>query len=340
MVRFGVLGTGRIAHDFVSSFKNVNGSEIVSVGSRNKADAQKFAEEHNIPNYGTYDELVSDKHVDVVYIATPHSTHCANTLLALNANKHVLCEKTFAMNTKQAKEMVETAKNKNLFIMEANWMLCFPLIQKTLQMVKEGVIGDVQMLHASLGFNSEGRELDLKMGGGSLLACGIYPITFATVLFGAAPSEIQASGSLAHNGADEQVSITLTYNECRHDGSIKKKIAILSSSFCSWIPSDAVIIGSKGTIRINDLFVCPNKITISVMGRPDNVIEEPFPVNDSKFNFPNSQGLSYEADHVAKCIQGGLKESYLVPTELTLRNMNIIDRVREIIGLKFDEDSC
>jgi predicted dehydrogenase len=331
VVRFGILGCGRIAHDFVCATVGAPNIEIEAVGARSKDTAKQFAEEHNIRTHGDLHELVSNPNVDVIYVGTTQSAHYENTILALNHGKHVLCEKTFAMTYKQAEHMVSLAKEKNLFIMEANWMLCMPAIQQAFDAINNGTIGDVQMVQASLGFNSQGRELDAKLGGGSLLACGVYCVQLASAIFKRDPTTIQATGTVAKGGADGHTSALLTY-----DIDNSNRIAVCSSSFISSIPGDACVIGSNGRVTFNDLFVCPKTITISTS--TEQIITNELPLNKSKFNFPNSEGLVFEALHVADCIRKGLKESPLVPTELTLRSMRILDQIRKIVGVNFEQD--
>lgn len=344
VIRWGIMGTGRISHDFVTAVRNnVSDCSIVAVGSRRAQNAEDFATLHDIDrSYGSYDELVQDSQVDIVYVGTPPSSHYGNVMLALKHGKHVFCEKTFALNEAQAKEMFELARKDKLFLMEANWMVCFPIIQHLVQLLQDGEIGRVNMVQASLGFRADRANapalFDAELGGGSLMACGVYGVMLSSLIFGCDPSHVTAVGSVPRSiGVDEQCSAVLAF-----DQTTTTRIAVLSSSIVSENqPCDAVIIGDRGTIRVHGMFCCPTKMTISVSGEEDRVIHEPLPeVSESQvFNFPNSQGLAYEAQHVVDCLKAGLTTSPLVTPELTQGTMRIMDTIRKQIGLQFNVDN-
>lgn len=349
-VRWGIIGTGQISHDFVTAMahdSSSSSSTVVAVGSRSLDTARLFAERHQIGrHYGSYQDLVDDPEVDIVYVATPPAQHYDNVMLALRHGKHVLCEKSFAMNEAQAREMFECARLNKLFLMEANWMVCFPLIQQLMQVLQDGVIGRVNMLQASIGWRADRDKspalFDVELGGGSLLAGGVYGVMLACLIFGGTPSSVRAVGSISQTDhVDEQCSTVLSYDE----GSGRARIAVLSSSIVSpHQPTEAVIIGEKGTIRLHGLFCCPTKMTISFAShdqsenREEQVFEEPLPENPGPFNLPNSEGLAYEAQHVADCVRSGLTVSPLVTPDLTLAVMRIMDTVRQQIGLHFSVD--
>lgn len=340
-VRWGIIGTGQISHDFVTALLHVTHSTVVAVGSRTLETARLFAERHQIGrHYGSYQDLVDDPEVDIVYVATPHAQHHDNVMLALRHGKHVLCEKSFAMNEAQASEMFECARLNRLFLMEANWMVCFPLVQQLMQLLQDGVIGRVNMLQASIGWRADRDKspalFDLELGGGSLLASGVYGVMLACLIFGGAPSSVRAVGSISQTDhIDEQCSTVLAYDE----GSGRARIAVLSSSIVSpHQPTEAIIIGDKGTIRLHGLFCCPTKMTVSFAthhpeGCGEQVFEEPLPENPGPFNLPNSEGLAYEAQHVVDCVRAGLTVSPLVTPDLTLAVMRIMDTVRRQIGV-------
>jgi len=333
-IRWGILGTGRIAHDFVTAISVVPQIQIAAVGSRNESSAQHFAQRHNIPRYyASYEQLVQDSSVDIIYVASPNTFHKEHTLLALNHNKAVLCEKTFTINAAEAEQVVDLATRKNLFLMEANWMPFWPLFIKMRQVISEGLIGEVEFLQANLGFKNNHELnpglLDPKVGGGALLACGIYPVTLASFLFGDTPTSVTAQAKLNETtGIDETVSIILKYGD--------KKMASLSTSISNFLDSGATIYGTKGSIRMDQMHCCPTKLTVYVDGEEPIVYEEPLPTKepDAVFNFPNSEGLVYEALHVMELVTQAKVESDVMPHSKTVANMRTMDTIRQQIGLE------
>ena len=215
----------------------------------------------------------------------------------------------------------------------------WPLFGKMRQLIKDGVIGDVEFVKADLGFknNHEANPgiLNLGLGGGALLACGIYPVTLASFVFESEPTEISAYGKLnASTGADETVSMILKYGTTG--------IASLSTSISAFLDSEAVIFGSKGKIRLDYMHCCPTKLTVCVDGKEPVVYEDSLPekVKQSEFNFPNSEGLMYEALHVMQCLVQKKTESEVMPLSKTLANMRTMDEIRRKIGLKFPAESA
>ena len=209
--RWGILGTGAIARQFVQGLRSLPEAEVFAVGSRSEASATKFADKRNIPRrHASYDVLASDPDVDVVYIATPHPFHAENATLCLQAGKAVLCEKPFCVNAAEAERVVELAREKRLFIMEGMWTRFFPLMEEVRRLVSEGAIGEVRMLNVDFGFRADldpaSRLFDQRLGGGALLDVGVYCVSFSSMVLGR-PSGFVSLPHLGETGVDEQASV-------------------------------------------------------------------------------------------------------------------------------------
>ncbi len=188
-IRWGILGTGWIANEFAQGLAQLPDADLVAVGSRTRESAQRFAEQYGIPNrHASYQALVNDAEVDVIYVATPNPLHREHVLLCLASGKPVLCEKPFALNAREAEAMVQVAREKKLFLMEAMWSRFFPLMAKVRSLLADGAIGEVQMLVADLSihfdFDPADRRYALDLGGGALLDLGVYLVSFASMIMG------------------------------------------------------------------------------------------------------------------------------------------------------------
>jgi len=334
--KWGILGTGKIAADFVYCLNHlVEGAKVVAVGSRSQESANKFGEEHHIPaRYGSYDALVKDPNIDVIYVASPHTFHKEHSLLALHAGKHVLCEKSVTVSAKELEEILAVAKQKKLFFMEAMWTRFFPVTEKCRELLKQGIIGDIRSVQIDFSFFIESydpnsRTVDPVLGAGALLDVGIYTVSFASMIFGGGkPSRISAIADFKKGtGVDDQVGILLGYEN--------SQMAVLFGSWISNGTKTAVISGTKGNISIHKCFWCPEKYTVSVNGQEDHTFEIPLQKVNHNFNFPNSQGFMFEAKHVQKCLEDGKLESPVMPWNESLEIMKTMDVIRNQIGLKY-----
>eukprot|EP00930_Biecheleria_cincta_P073683 TRINITY_DN60970_c0_g1_i1.p1 TRINITY_DN60970_c0_g1~~TRINITY_DN60970_c0_g1_i1.p1 ORF type:complete len:364 (-),score=45.90 TRINITY_DN60970_c0_g1_i1:274-1365(-) len=341
-LRWGILGTGRICQDFVTALRYTRKpARVVAVGSRSLQKAARFAEANAEKNdgadvrcYGSYDELVQDERVDVIYVGTPNTEHVIHTLKALQHHKPVVCEKTFALSADSADKAIAVAVKHRLFLMEANWMPFWPLVAKALELLRAGAIGEPQMLLAGLGFANDHESnpglLSADVGGGSLLACGIYLVSLSHMVFNGVPTSIAAQGTLAETGVDLTTAALLQYGAGRQ--------AVLTTSIDNSIPCDATIFGTKGSLTLHAMFVCPLKLTVKTAGC-EQVFEDTPPGDASAhYNFPNSAGLAHEADHVAQCLQEGLLESPVVPHSHTLECARTLDEIARQIGLELPSD--
>ncbi|MGB8857440.1 MAG: Gfo/Idh/MocA family oxidoreductase [Burkholderiales bacterium] len=323
-IRWGVIGTGKIAAAFAADLQLLDDIELVAVGSRTQRGADAFGARFDIPRrHASYAALAHDTKVDVVYIATPHPLHCENTLTCLNGGKHVLCEKAFAMNAHQAGSMISTARAKKLFLMEAMWTRFIPLVVKLRAMLAQNVIGDVRMLQADFCFNAPfnpaGRLFNPALGGGALLDIGVYPLNLASMIFGA-PERLTGMAHLGKSGIDEQNAILIGYSGGR--------MAALYSSNRIDSPVEAVIMGSKGSIRLHRLMHHPERLTLSVDGSPDKIIHMPV----------DGYGYGYETEEVMNCIRAGKIESCAMPLDETLAIIKTMDALREQWGLVYSAD--
>ena len=328
MIRWGILGSGRIARKFASDLKYVTNSELIAIGSRSMDSAEDFSKEFPVKyKHTSYEELVKNSEVDVIYIATPHNLHYENTLLCLNNNKAVLCEKPFAMNSSQAKEMVRIAKEKKVFLMEALWTKFMPHYNKTIEMVRNGDIGDIKSVLVNFGFRpappAPQRLFDPALGGGTIMDIGIYNVFIALSFLGK-PGSIEATMTPASTGVDEQCSVLFKYK----NGSL----AQLFSSFASDLATEADIAGNKGRIKLTTRFYEPSSTIEFYPGRVDTrkeiaVHKEP------------GFGYQYEARHVAECLQKGLTESPVMTHSDTILLMETLDTIRKIAGIRYATDT-
>eukprot|EP00735_Rhodelphis_limneticus_P010199 TRINITY_DN2928_c2_g1::TRINITY_DN2928_c2_g1_i1::g.4220::m.4220 TRINITY_DN2928_c2_g1::TRINITY_DN2928_c2_g1_i1::g.4220 ORF type:complete len:357 (+),score=50.14,sp/Q642M9/DHDH_DANRE/38.42/1e-76,GFO_IDH_MocA/PF01408.17/2.9e-29,GFO_IDH_MocA_C/PF02894.12/0.00066,F420_oxidored/PF03807.12/0.0016,Semialdhyde_dh/PF01118.19/0.025,NAD_binding_3/PF03447.11/0.077 TRINITY_DN2928_c2_g1_i1:46-1071(+) len=336
LIRWGIVGTGRIAHDFVTALQVSKNGHAHSVASRSLTSAQTFATAHNIPNaFGSYEELIQSPEVDVMYIATPQHLHKDLCLQCIAANKNILCEKPMTLNLQEAKEVIDAAKKQGVFFMEGNWMLCMPLIRRIFELIDQNTIGEVTHIFTDFGWKNDFQANpsigDPATGGGSLLALGVYTFGLPLAIYDQLPSKLKAVGSMSEGGVDLQTTTSMQFGP--------NQLATVSSSIISNLPGHAVICGTKGQIRIPFPFLCPTKLVVHHTGSSDNTVEEcPMPKNSGTFNFINSSGLLYEAEEVHRCLRVGLKESPFVSHEFSLRCMEVQDQIRKEVGLKFPSE--
>jgi predicted dehydrogenase len=267
--------------------------------------------------------LAADSIVDVIYIATPHVLHCENTLMCIRNGKAVLCEKPFAMNTKEVLQMVSLAKEKNVFLMEALWTRFLPTITKTLELINSGIIGEIVHIKSDFGnkahFDPDKRLFNKELGGGSLLDIGIYPVFIALLLLGE-PDEISAEAIIGKTGVDENFSAVFKYNN--------GQLATLFSTFIANSPVETDIYGTKGYIRINRMWHIPTYLTL-VMNDGHS--------EDIKFKYKNN-GYDYEAEEVTNCLLKGQKESSVMPLDFSIKLMNLLDKLRRICNIHYSMD--
>jgi predicted dehydrogenase len=320
-IRWGIIGTGNIAKQFARGLAVLPDAELIAVGSRTKASAEAFAELFDVPHrHASYEALARDPKVDAVYIATPHSLHRENSLLCLGAGKAVLCEKPFAINAAEAAEVINLAREKGLFLMEAMWSRFFPLMKKVRQLLADGVIGQVQMLAADFGFQARfdpsSRLFNPELGGGALLDVGVYVVSLASMVFGP-PARIVSMAHLGQTGVDEQAAVILGYKG--------GQLALLSTAVRTTTPQEATLMGTHGQMRVHSRWWMPSRLTLSVSGQGDKLIEIPFTGN----------GYNYEAVEVMDCLRSGKLESDVMPLDETLSIVQTMDQIRAQWGLKY-----
>ena len=320
-IKWGILGAGRIATSIADCLKYVPDSELLAVGSRDLLKAQNFAADYNIPrSYGSYEDLVSDSDVDVIYIATPHNLHLEHSLLALNHNKHVLCEKPLGVNQREVEIMIEKAGEKHLFLMEALWSRFLPNIIKIKKLVESGEIGEVKFMTASFCFRSnnepENRLFNKDLCGGTILDIGIYNIFLSLLILGM-PKSIKAMADISDQGIDNSCSYTFKYEN--------EALAVMHSSFMATSPVIAEIHGSKGKIVLEDRWFCLGKVKLI----PNDGSEEVFEY-ESK-----SKGYQYEVQEVTDCILKGKTQSDQWSLNDSLKLVQLMDSVRKECGIVY-----
>ncbi|WLQ43396.1 Gfo/Idh/MocA family oxidoreductase [Streptomyces laculatispora] len=327
-VRWGVLATGGIAAAFTADLLTMPDAEVVAVASRTDTSAKAFAERFAIPRaYGSWAGLVADDEVDVVYVATPHSAHREAATLALEAGKHVLCEKAFTLNESEALDLVKLARDRGLFLMEAMWTYCNPVIRRMTELVRDGAIGEIRTVQADFGFTGDfgaGHRLrDPALGGGALLDLGVYPVSFAQLLLGE-PDRVQADALLSPEGVDLNTGMLLGWDS--------GATALLACSIVGHHPTAATVIGTAGRIDFPDSFFYPQRFVLHRADRePEEITSGPGPQGLS--------GMQFEAAEVMRAIRAGETESPLVPLDGSLAVMRTLDAVRERIGVRYPADA-
>ncbi len=319
-IRWGILGLGKIATKFTKDLLTLPGAKLQAVASRDLIKARGFALEYGATSaYGSYEELAQDPEVDVVYIATPHVSHSSYSLLCLNHKKAVLCEKPFAMDSDEVNEMIQVAREKKVFLMEALWTRFLPHYQYVLNLVESKKYGEVISVEADFGFKApfdpENRVWKRELGGGSLLDIGIYPIFAALTILGY-PTEVLAVGSFAETSVDQETKMIFSYPS--------EQTAVLRSSLVCNTPTEAIVYCKEGTIKINTRFHEPSSVSIITKDGP---IEKTF---DYK-----TIGYSYEAQHVMECLWQKKTESNLWTLQNSLELISLLDEVRIQIGLQY-----
>ncbi|WP_151089394.1 Gfo/Idh/MocA family protein [Hymenobacter baengnokdamensis] len=318
---WAILGLGNIAHKFAQDLALVPQARLHAVASRSPTKAQEFAATYGVPHaVGSYEALLAVPDLDVVYIATPHSEHHAHALLCLRAGLPVLCEKAFARSAGEAREMIEAAQERGVFLMEAFWTRFFPAIGQALELVRAGAIGEVKHLVADFGFASEynptGRLFNPALAGGSLLDIGVYPL-FISQLFLGAPVAVRAVSTFTATGVDLNCAMALAY--------ASGATASLVSTLAATTDNRCVLYGTAGQLHLTGRFHAPSGLRMQVFGQEAQVIPSP----------TTGYGYHYEAAHVQQCLAQGLLESPLLPLAFSLQLMELADEVRRQIGLRY-----
>ncbi|XP_070761072.1 trans-1,2-dihydrobenzene-1,2-diol dehydrogenase-like [Enoplosus armatus] len=330
--RWGLCGAGKISHDFSVAMKTLppGDHQIAVIASRSLEHAKEFAKKHGIPKaYGSYEELANDPDIDVVYLGVLHTEHWRVGLLFLEAGKNVLCEKPFAMNSRQVKDLVDAAKKNNMFLMEAIWSRCFPVHAEVRRLLAEEAVGELKLVKAYFGSPQLHipRSVKKELGGGALLDIGVYCLQFVLMVFnGERPESIQATGVLLESGVDESVVVVMKFS--------RNRMAFCAFSIAAQLPNDAVISGTKGSIKVLGPMHCPT--TLVVHGKE---MEYALPEPCLPLNFTNSTGLRYEAEEVRRCLLKGLKESPRMPLADSVLLTEIMDEIRKQVGVAFSQDS-
>jgi predicted dehydrogenase len=323
VVRWGILGTGKIARAFANALKDTPGAVLAGVGSRTLDSAQTFVDEFGGAAYGSYEALAQAADVDLIYVGTPHPAHADNVRLALNAGKGVLCEKPFTLNRQEAEELVQLARAKNLFLMEAMWTRFMPALAEVRRVVASGEIGKVTQVIADLGFKAdfghEHRVFNPVLGGGALLDLGIYPLSIAVALLGPVAS-VAAQAEIGPTGVDEQTGFVLRHR----DGGM----SVCSCSLRARLPSELTIAGEQGHVRMNTMFHRAQTVTVARADGIARTVPTPFLGN----------GYVHEAIEAQRCWQAGLIESPGMTHEDTLALMGVMDEVRRQIGVRYTAD--
>lgn len=320
-VRWGILATGDIAHQFAQSLALLDDAELVAVGSRREASARAFAEQYQIPNaHGSYQALVDDPQVEVVYVSTPHNYHRDNVRLALEAGKAVLCEKPLTVNAREASEIIDLARSRKLFLMEAMWTRFLPLTVKLRELVSGGAIGALRMVQVDFGsrfeIDPQSRIFSPELAGGALLDVGVYPLAFVSMLLGT-PTSISGHAHMGETGVDEQDAMVLA-----HPGGA---LALVFSAVRTQTPQEATLVGSAGYIRLHAPWWRPTALTLSRSGHADERIEAPY----------EGLGYQYEAAEVMRCLHDKKLESEVMPLDESLSVMQTMDTLRAQWGLRY-----
>ncbi len=320
-IRWGVIGPGGIATSFARAMSETDGGEIVAVVSRSIERADSYADRFGVSRrYADIDALAADSDVDAVYVATPHSRHESDTVLMLEAGKHVLCEKPFALTAPQARRMVDAASQAKVFCMEAVWSRFLPAYRSLVELIAAGRIGEPLMVEADFGYripevDPRDRYFDRALGGGAMLDLGIYPVQLCHLVLGA-PEGVVAGGSVGVTGVDESIVAVLS-----HPGGTVgvAKAAIRVPMSCT-----GRVAGTDGHIDIPAFVHCPDHLVVG--GRQPERIDCSW----------QGEGLRFEVDEVHRCLAAGLTESETMPLADTVAIAETMDAALAQLGVTYD----
>jgi len=319
------MGCGGIAHQFALAIKKLENCTLLAGASNTVGRAEGFTKKHQIPcAYNDYLSLVNDPNIDAIYIATTHNFHFENIKLCLNNGKHVICEKPFTVNAQQAKTLISLAKDNKCFMMECVWTRFLPAIEHLKHLLAENIIGDVHTVKANFSicedFLPEHRLRNKSLAGGALLDLGIYPLTLASIVFGEQPSRIQSSAVIGEGGVDESSCYLLEYEPHQR--------AILSASFIEEAPTEGIISGRKGYIRIPN-FLGAQELHLKLKDQPIKVLS---------FPFEQDENFTFEVSHAMQCIRENKQQSHILPLSKTTAMMTLMDTIRSQWGLKYPDE--
>src|ERR1700744_4100728 len=318
---WGIIGPGKIANKFATALTLAGRTRLGAIASRDSDRGKAFAATHGAPRlYTSYEELAADPSIDAVYIATPHGFHAEHAILCLKQGKAVLCEKPMALSARQVNEMVDTAKTHKAFLMEAMWTRFLPIINKIGELIAQQQIGDLKYVRADFGFlapfNPDVRLYNMRLGGGSLLDIGIYPLFLCLHLPGE-PARITATGHLAPTGAHESCPAILEYADGRS--------AVITSTLLCQTSITAEIAGTAGMIRLPTPWYKNDQLTWNKQGETSQTIELE----------PMINGFEFQIKEVMSCLASGLTESPKMSHAFSLLMARTMDAIRAQIGVKY-----
>jgi predicted dehydrogenase len=318
---YGIIGPGRIASSYCKALQRSERVRIHGIASRDAARATAFAEEFGAGNiYSSYESLVKDSSIDVIYIATPHAFHAEQVLLCLRNKKPVVCEKPLTLDHATATRLVNESRANNTFLLEGMWSRFNPAVRRAKELIDSGAIGEVKHITADFGFQKaydpNTRLYDLRLGGGSILDVGVYPLFLALFILGR-PDKVTATAHLAPTGADESCGFTLSYNY--------GATAQLFSSMVVETKKDAVICGTNGSIVIHSPWYKSMALTISRPNTADEKIALPYPGN----------GFEFQIEETTRCLDNGQIESKLMTHEFSLLKAQVSDEILRQAGVKY-----
>ena len=353
ILRWGILASGKICHDFCLALKTLPDARIVAVGARSLESAQKFGTTLGIPRqYGSYDELVRDPEVDIVYVGSMHHNHVAHSLLALRAGKHVVCEKPMALNADDAAQVLAEARKRKLFFVQGVWSRFFPAYKRLSELIRSGALGEVRAVQCSFGFNDDDTQTPRlqrrELAGGALLDIGIYAVQLASLAFGEAePESVRACGGLNADGADSTVGLLIDYGGGR--------VANLTASISCELSNEATICGSRGAVTLRAPFWAPTELALTTKAdgpanpnlwpsspgahaRVESFPLPPVPSGFASTNFGNSMGFAYEAHAAMQCIRYGRGAPEEIDDTESIRVLRILDEARRQLGVVYPSE--
>lgn len=321
VTHWGIIGAGHIARKFAKALSAAPGARLHAIASQDIQRAEAYAEECNVPHaVGSHEEILDIPEIDIVYIATTHNFHHRDSKLCLEAGLPVLCEKPFTLRLDELEDLVDIARRKKLFLMEAMWTRFLPTIDKVLELIREDKLGKIQVVRADFGmhreFDPEHRLFNKALGGGSLMDIGVYPLFLALLLNGM-PEEMNAVGHFGLTGVDESCVMNL-----KHPNGV---VSGLQTTFLSNTPCEAEIFGEKGSIKINSKWYAPSSVTF----HPRKGQEQEF-----KFEYLGN-GYHLEAIEAMECLRKGMTESKKLPLSFSLDLMRLVEKVKNEINLEY-----